>query len=303
MASAKISALTALLGANVAAADQLAIVDADAGVTKKITAEELAAAMASLGPTVWRNVPIPLFSGRRVTIQNPTTGTAVVSGSNIYEQIRGRGLDSLRSPAGLIADATPDATGQPAAAYGYDGSVENTLMPRLDVTAFKTWLGYPPGCVAGNGVLFNFQVPYDMAVVSDGGSGFLSTWRLQGRIATRGSGTTAQDYKIRMKMGAENGGPDGGATPPGVYNFGGSTGLQLADYTIPSGTGIGDLTNLDIDGSALQDSNGRCLLPGDVACLGVWTTPTIDASGTTPYPSIWWLTLRYLALLNPAAPS
>lgn len=49
MADAKISALTALTGVNVAADDVLAVVDTSTTTTKKIRADELAVAVASLG--------------------------------------------------------------------------------------------------------------------------------------------------------------------------------------------------------------------------------------------------------------
>jgi hypothetical protein len=49
MADKKITALTALVGADVADADVFAVVDVSATETKKITAEELAAAIAEQG--------------------------------------------------------------------------------------------------------------------------------------------------------------------------------------------------------------------------------------------------------------
>jgi len=49
MADKKITALTALVGANVAATDVFAVVDVSATETKKITAEELAVAIAEQG--------------------------------------------------------------------------------------------------------------------------------------------------------------------------------------------------------------------------------------------------------------
>ena len=49
MADKKISALTALVAANVASSDVLAVVDVSATETKKITASDLATAVTTLG--------------------------------------------------------------------------------------------------------------------------------------------------------------------------------------------------------------------------------------------------------------
>ena len=50
MADKKISALTALVGANVASGDVLAVVDVSATETKKITATELATYINGVAP-------------------------------------------------------------------------------------------------------------------------------------------------------------------------------------------------------------------------------------------------------------
>jgi hypothetical protein len=63
MADKKISALTALVGANVASGDVLAVVDVSATETKKITATELATYINGLAPVAAYNpVEAAVFS-------------------------------------------------------------------------------------------------------------------------------------------------------------------------------------------------------------------------------------------------
>ena len=57
MADKKITALTALTGANTASTDVFPIVDVSATETKKITAAELAAAIAAIGLNAGESVP------------------------------------------------------------------------------------------------------------------------------------------------------------------------------------------------------------------------------------------------------
>ena len=57
MADKKITALTALTGANTASTDVFPIVDVSATETKKITAAELAAAIAVIGLNAGDSVP------------------------------------------------------------------------------------------------------------------------------------------------------------------------------------------------------------------------------------------------------
>ena len=57
MADKKITALTALTGANTASTDVFPVVDVSATETKKITAAELAAAIAAIGLNAGESVP------------------------------------------------------------------------------------------------------------------------------------------------------------------------------------------------------------------------------------------------------
>ena len=76
MADKKITALTALTGANTASTDVFPIVDVSATETKKITAEELAAAIAAIGLNAGSSVPTKIHG-----IELPATHTIRFEGT------------------------------------------------------------------------------------------------------------------------------------------------------------------------------------------------------------------------------
>lgn len=288
MPSTKLSALTALDAADLATSDKLYVADTSETLSKSITATALASGLHRLGPTRWRDVGIMLSTARRVAITLPTSADSASITSAVYETIRGNLQDTLPSPAALIDTGVPDATGYPAPAYGFDGPNPTIVLSN---SGFKNWLGWGQSCPNTVGAMFEFHVPYDMAVVSG-----YSTWRLQARMVLGGTGTLSALKTMRFRMGAENGGPDGGLSPTGLYNFGP---YQLSDYVFPATSAPGDYVNYDFDGSAVQDSNGRCLKPGDRVCLAAWCKETQETSVQT---QIWWLNFRYLAVSSPDVP-
>ena len=103
MADKKITALTALVGADVANADVFAVVDVSATETKKITAEELAVAIAEQG--------LNAGGASRVYIH----GIHLPSTHNIeFEGATENGFETILTVADPTADRTltlPDETG------------------------------------------------------------------------------------------------------------------------------------------------------------------------------------------------
>lgn len=239
----------------------------------------------------WKSVEIPIFSARRVTV-NTATGTASVNA--VYENVRGAAYDNLRSPAGLIQDATPDATGQPAPEYGYDGP---NALPKMDVEASKQIAVWPQSCPAVQALAFSFQVPDDLATFDDGVGDYDIAARIEARMVLRGSGTLAAQKVMRAVIATENGGEDDGLTPPASYNF---LYRHPTEYTFAAASGVGDYANWVMDFTNVRDANSRPLRPGDQATIGIWCRQAQEAA--TCYPTIWWLRFRYRARILGGTP-